>query len=87
MNDFFNTPEFRNLSPLKADFLREMISTMEATSDSSAKLQVLIAYSFKMKNAGLALSANESDMLIRAMQNNMTPEERSKVQSMLTMFR
>lgn len=87
MNDFFNTQEFKNLSPGKANFLRDMITMMDATPDSAAKLQVLIAYSFKMKNAGLALSPAESDMLIRALQSNMTPEERSKVQTMLSMFR
>ena len=87
MNDFFNSAEFRNLPPGKASMLREMVTTMDATQDSSAKLQVLIAYSFKMKNAGLALTPTESDMLVKALQSNMTPEERSKVQTMLNMFR
>jgi len=87
MNSFFNTPEFKQLSPGKAAMLREMITTMDVTQDSSAKLQVLIAYSFKMKNAGQALSPSESNMLIQALQSNMTPEERNKVQTMLSMFR
>ena len=83
--EFLNSPEFKQIPPAKANMIREMITLMDG-KDTNSRLQILIAYGFKMKNAGLSLTQEESSMMIAAIQGNMTPEERQKIQTLLRMF-
>lgn len=85
IQQFLSSPEFQRIPPAKANMIREMIMAME-NKDANTKLQILIAYGFKMKNAGLSLTQAESTLMINALQGNMTPAERQKIKTLLQMF-
>lgn len=76
--DLFATPEFQRLPAAKAQYLKEMILTMEGRS-MNEKIQILLSYGFKMKNSGLTLSSAETSMIMPVLEKNLTPEERAQI--------
>ena len=77
MIEFLNGPEFLSLSSEKQKFLREMVVLMDGRP-MNEKVQILLSYGFRMQNQGLTLSREESAMLMRVLQENLTPEERQR---------
>ena len=75
MLEFLNGPEFRGLAPAKQRFLREMLQMLEGRS-LNEKVQVVLSYGFRMQNQGLALSGEESRMLMQVLQEGLPPQER-----------
>ena len=74
MMEFLSGPEFRALAPAKQRILREMLQMLEGRS-LNEKVQVMLSYGFRMQNQGLALTGEESKMLMKVLQEGLTPEE------------
>ena len=85
LNAFYESPAFRKLAPAKAKLIREMVDMMENKS-TNEKMQVMISYGFRMKNNGLSLTSEETSLLLNALQQNLSPQERQKMQTLLQMF-
>ena len=85
MVEFLNGPEFRALAPAKQRFLREMLQMLEGRS-LNEKVQVVLSYGFRMQNQGLALSGEESRMLMQVLQEGLTPQERERLDQISRMF-
>ena len=85
LNSFYESAAFRKLAPAKAKLIREMVDMMENKS-TNEKMQIMISYGFRMKNNGLSLSSEESSLLLNALQQNLSPQERQKMQTLLQMF-
>lgn len=77
MKEFLKGPEFLSLPEEKQKYLREMMELMDGRS-MNEKVQILLSYGFRMQNSGLTLSKEESSMLMRVLQENLTPEERAR---------
>ena len=85
LNAFYESPAFRRLAPAKAKLIREMVDMMDNKS-TNEKMQIMISYGFRMKNNGLNLTSEESSLLLNALQQNLSPQERQKMQTLLQMF-
>ena len=85
MLEFLNGPEFRALAPAKQRLLREMLQMLEGRS-LNEKVQVVLSYGFRMQNQGLALSGEESRMLMQVLQEGLTPQERERLDQISRMF-
>ena len=85
LNAFYESPAFRKLAPAKAKLIREMVDMMDNKS-TNEKMQVMISYGFRMKNNGLSLTSEETSLLLNALQQNLSPQERQKMQTLLQMF-
>lgn len=83
--EFLNGPEFRALAPAKQRLLREMLQMLEGRS-LNEKVQVVLSYGFRMQNQGLALSGEESRMLMQVLQEGLTPQERERLDQISRMF-
>lgn len=78
MLEFLNGSEFRALSPAKQRMLKEMLQMLEGRS-LNEKVQVVLSYGFRMQNQGLALSGEESRMLMQVLQEGLTPAEKERL--------
>ena len=85
LNSFYESTAFSRLAPAKATLIREMVDMMENKS-TNEKMQIMISYGFRMKNNGLTLTSEESSLLLNALQQNLSPQERQKMQTLLQMF-
>ena len=85
MLEFLNGPEFRALAPAKQRLLREMLQMLEGRS-LNEKVQVVLSYGFRMQNQGLALTGEESRMLMQVLQEGLTPQERERLDQISRMF-
>ena len=85
MMEFLSGPEFRALAPAKQRILREMLQMLEGRS-LNEKVQVMLSYGFRMQNQGLALTGEESKMLMKVLQEGLTPEERSRLDQISRML-
>ena len=85
LNSFYESTAIRRLAPAKAKLIREMVDMMENKS-TNEKMQIMISYGFRMKNNGLTLTSEESSLLLNALQQNLSPQERQKMQTLLQMF-
>ena len=85
LNSLYESTAFRRLAPAKAKLIREMVDMMENKS-TNEKMQIMISYGFRMKNNGLTLTSEESSLLLNALQQNLSPQERQKMQTLLQMF-
>ena len=83
--EFLNGPEFRALAPAKQRMLRDMMQMLEGRS-LNEKVQVVLSYGFRMQNQGLALTGDESRMLMQVLQEGLTPEERERFDQISRMF-
>lgn len=83
--EFLNGPEFRALSPAKQRMLKEMLQMLEGRS-LNEKVQVVLSYGFRMQNQGLALTGEESRMLMQVLQEGLTPQERERLDQISRMF-
>lgn len=85
MIEFLNGSEFRALAPAKQRMLREMVQMLEGRG-LNEKVQIVLSYGFRMQNQGLALTGDESKMLMRVLQEGLTPEEKARVDQISRMF-
>lgn len=85
MAGFLNGPEFMSLAPAKQKILREMVEMMEGRS-LNEKVQIVLSYGFRMQNQGLGLTSEESQMLMKVLQEGLTPEERARFEQISRMM-
>ena len=85
MVEFLNGPEFRTLAPAKQRMLRDMVQMLEGRS-LNEKVQIVLSYGFRMQNQGLALTGEESRMLMQVLQEGLTPEEKTRFDQISRMF-
>lgn len=85
MASFMAGPEFCSLSQEKQRYLREMVELMDGRSINE-KVQIMMSYGFKMQNNGLALSQNEAAMLMKVLQESLTPEEKARFEQFTKML-
>ena len=85
MREFLSGPEFLALAPEKQAMLREMVEMLEGRS-LNEKVQVVLSYGFRMQNQGLALTGEESRMLMQVLQEGLSPEERQRLDQISRMF-
>lgn len=77
-------PSFRNLNPKKIAFLQEMFSAMENQSNEE-KVQTLFVYGMKMKQSGLQLTRQESNMIMNVLMSRLSAQEKQKFELLMKM--
>ena len=85
MMEFLNGVEFRTLPPAKQRILHEMVQMLEGRN-LNEKVQIVMSYGFRMQNQGLALTGKESKMLMRVLQEGLSPEERTRLDQISRMM-
>lgn len=80
-----NNKAFKNVDPKKLKVLEEMFTEM-GTKPIEQKMQILLTYGMKMKQMGLQFTSEESKVIMDSMKENLSPQERNKVDMMIKMM-
>ena len=83
--NFINTPEFKNLHPIKQKIIVEL-SNSGMTSSPEAMLPQLMTMNRELRKGNLSFSKEETTLLIKVMKSDMSPEEQKKVDVLLGLF-
>ncbi|MBQ9983081.1 MAG: hypothetical protein IJP29_00670 [Lachnospiraceae bacterium] len=84
--DFFTTPEFRKLHPVKQQVIKELALNGESTTPESM-LPRIMTVNKELSKRKLNFTKEETALLIRIMKQGMTPEEQQKVDMLMGFFR
>lgn len=77
-------PSFRNLHPKKIALLQEMFTSMENQSNEE-KIQTLFLYGMKMKQSGLQLTRQESNMIMNVLMSKLSAQDKQKFELLMKM--
>nr|WP_132282716.1 hypothetical protein [Natranaerovirga hydrolytica]TCK92861.1 hypothetical protein EDC19_2017 [Natranaerovirga hydrolytica] len=80
-----NQEAFKNIDPRKLSFLNEMFQEM-GTKNAEQKIQLLFSYGMKMKQMGLQFTDDETKVIMETLKDNLTPEEKNKIDMMMNMM-
>ncbi len=78
-------PQFQNINPEKMRFLAELFNEMNG-KDMDQKIQLLMSFGIRMKQANLQFTQQESQVIIEFMKQNLNPAERSKLDMLQQMM-
>lgn len=81
---WINNPKLNAINPQKLEILKSLngeASTVKGASMESA-MSVMMKANAALKAQNLSFSPEETDIIIDAMTDNMTPKEKSKVMTM-----
>jgi hypothetical protein len=76
-------PALKNMNPMKVKIMTELIHSTEGKPIAQA-LPSLLAAKQQLSSLGLSFSTEESALLIDAISNHLSPENRTKVEAMKT---
>lgn len=86
VEDFFATPEFRKLHPVKQQVMKEIALNSEGTTPESM-LPKILTVNNELSKRKLNFTKEETALLIRIMKQGMSPEEQQKVDMLMGFFR
>lgn len=83
MNNFNleNDPALKNMHPLKLKIMTELINSTEGKPIAQS-LPALLSAKQQLNALGLSFSQEETNLLMDAVSNNLSPENKSKLDAM-----
>lgn len=84
--DFFTTPEFKRLHPVKQQVIKEIAQSGAETTPESM-LPKMMTVNNELSKRKLNFTKEETALLIRIMKQGMLPEEQQKVDMIMGFFR
>jgi hypothetical protein len=83
MNNFNvdNYPSLKNMHPMKVKIMTDLIDATEGKPIAQA-LPALLAAKQQLGSLGLSFSAEETSLLMDAVSNHLSPENKGKVEAM-----
>ncbi len=76
-----NNPAFKNMHPLKLKVMTDLIQATEGKPIAQS-LPALLSAKQQLNALGLSFSQEETSLLIDAVSNNLSPENKSKLDAM-----
>ncbi|MCI5806229.1 MAG: hypothetical protein MR029_07840 [Clostridium sp.] len=83
--DFFSTPEFQKLHPVKKQIIQELASDRESMSPESM-LSKVMTINKELSKRNLNFSKEESSLLIQILKQSMSPSDQQKVDLLMGLF-
>lgn len=83
--DFFSTPEFQKLHPVKKQIIQELASDRESTSPETM-LSKVMTINKELSKRNLNFSKEESSLLIQILKQSMSPSDQQKVDLLMGLF-
>lgn len=83
--DFFSTPEFQKLHPVKKQIIQELVSNQETMSPETM-LSKVMTINKELSKRNLNFSKEESSLLIQILKQSMSPSDQQKVDLLMGMF-
>lgn len=85
LQTLFTTKEFNRLHPVKQEILRKLaVSNAHLTPEQL--LPQILSINTELSKRNLSFTPEESRLLIRIMEESMSPDERRKVEMLMNMF-
>ena len=78
--DFFSTPEFQKLHPVKKQIIQEL------ASDRESMLSKVMTINKELSKRNLNFSKEESSLLIQILKQSMSPSDQQKVDLLMGLF-
>lgn len=86
--DLLNNPQLQNISPEKLEFLMNLAnSTSPSASSPKDMASSLKNASDRANKEGMDFSAGERDLIIEVLKQNLSPQERQKVDMMMQLMK
>lgn len=83
--DFFSTPEFQKLHPVKKQIIQELASDRESMSPETM-LSKVMTINKELCKRNLNFSKEESSLLIQILKQSMSPSDQQKVDLLMGLF-
>ena len=83
--DFFSTPEFQKLHPVKKQIIQELASDRESMSPETM-LSKVMTINKELSKRNLNFSKEESSLLIQILKQSMPPSDQQKVDLLMGLF-
>lgn len=83
--DFFSTPEFQKLHPVKKQIIQELASDRESMSPETM-LSKVMTINKELSKRNLNFSKEESSLLIQILKQSMSPSDQKKVDLLMGLF-
>ncbi len=83
--DFFSTPEFQKLHPVKKQIIQELVSDRESMSPETM-LSKVMTINKELSKRNLNFSKEESSLLIQILKQSMSPSDQQKVDLLMGLF-
>ena len=83
--DFFSTPEFQKLHPVKKQIIQELVSDRESMSPETM-LSKVMTINKELSKRNLNFSKEESSLLIQILKQSMSPSDQLKVDLLMGLF-
>lgn len=83
--DFFSTPEFQKLHPVKKQIIQELVSNQETMSPETM-LSKVMTINKELSKRNLNFSKEESSLLIQILKQSMSPSDQQKVDLLMGLF-
>ena len=83
--DFFSTPEFQKLHPVKKQIIQELASDRESMSPETM-LSKVMTINKELSKRNLNFSKEESSLLIQILKQSMSPSDQQKVELLMGLF-
>ena len=83
--DFFSTPEFQKLHPVKKQIIQELVSNQETMSPETM-LSKVMTINKELSKRNLNFFKEESSLLIQILKQSMSPSDQQKVDLLMGLF-
>ena len=83
--DFFSTPEFQKLHPVKKQIIQELASDRESMSPETM-LSKVMTINKELSKRNLNFSKEESSLLIQILKQSLSPSDQQKVDLLMGLF-
>ena len=84
-NDFFNTPEFQRLHPLKKQIIEELARNSQNNSVESM-IPKIMSINKELNRRNLNFTKSESRLMINILTQDMSPADKQKIDMILSMM-
>lgn len=83
--EFTSTPEFNRLHPIKKQLIKELVQN-NPNSSPEAVLPQILSINRELAKRNLSFTKNETRLLVNILKQNMSPDERQKVDMLMGIF-
>ena len=83
--DFFLTPEFQRLHPLKQNIIKELAMSSQNVS-VEAMIPKIMSINNELKRRNLSFTKSESKLMINILTRDMSAADRSKIDMIMSMM-
>ena len=83
--DFFASPEFQRLHPLKQQIMRELVKN-SGNGSVESMIPKIISINKELNRRNLSFTKSESRLLINILTQDMSPTDKQKIDMIMTMM-